>query len=35
MFSYLLVFAAGTLIGSMVMGLWVALVNYRDIRDDL
>jgi predicted MFS family arabinose efflux permease len=34
MLSYLAVFAVGTLIGSLAMGLWVALANYQDFRDD-
>jgi hypothetical protein len=34
MLSYLMVFSAGALLGSMIMGLLVAFVNYRDARDD-
>jgi hypothetical protein len=34
MFSYLTVFLAGALLGSMIMGLWVAFVNFRDGRDN-
>jgi hypothetical protein len=34
MFSYITVFLAGTLLGSMIMGLYVALVNFRDGKDN-
>jgi hypothetical protein len=34
MLSYLLVFSAGALLGTIVMGVIVALVSYRDARDD-
>jgi hypothetical protein len=34
MFSYLVVFSAGALAGSMIMGLYVALTNRKDARED-
>ena len=34
MLSYLLVFTAGALLGSLVMGLYVALVAFKDARND-
>ena len=34
MFSYLTVFLAGALVGSMIMGLFVAFVNFRDANDN-
>ncbi len=34
MLSYLMVFSAGALLGSMFMGIFVALVRFRDARDD-
>jgi hypothetical protein len=33
MFSYITVFLAGALVGSMIMGLFVAFVNFRDAND--
>jgi hypothetical protein len=34
MFSYITVFLAGVLVGSMIMGLIVAFVNFRDAKDN-
>jgi hypothetical protein len=34
MLSYLVVFSAGALVGSLIMGLYVALIAYRDARSD-
>lgn len=34
MLSYFMVFSAGALLGSLIMGLYVALVAYRDARSD-
>jgi hypothetical protein len=34
MFSYITVFLAGALVGSMIMGLFVAFVNFRDAKDN-
>ena len=34
MLSYLMVFSAGALVGSMLMGLYVAFINKKDARDD-
>jgi hypothetical protein len=34
MFSYIMVFLAGALVGSMIMGLFVAFVNFRDAKDN-
>ena len=34
MFSYIMVFLAGALVGSMIMGLFVAFVNFRDANDN-
>jgi hypothetical protein len=34
MLSYFLVFSAGALLGSLVMGLYVALVAFKDARGD-
>lgn len=34
MLFYLMVFSAGALVGSMLMGLYVALINKKDARDD-
>jgi hypothetical protein len=34
MLSYLAVFSAGALVGSLVMGLYVALIAHRDARSD-
>jgi hypothetical protein len=34
MLSYFLVFSAGVLLGSLVMGLYVALVAFKDARGD-
>ena len=34
MFSYILIFMAGALVGSMIMGLFVALVNFKDAQDN-
>jgi hypothetical protein len=33
MISYLVIFSAGVLCGSILMGLYVAFVAYRDARD--
>jgi hypothetical protein len=33
MFSFILIFMAGALVGSMIMGLFVALVNFKDAQD--
>jgi len=35
MFSYIMIFLAGALLGSMLMGLYVAFVNFRDAKDNL
>ena len=34
MFSYVMIFVAGGLFGSMIMGLFVAYVNLKDGKDD-
>ena len=34
MFSYLMFFLAGIGVGTMLMGLYVALVKIRDLMDD-
>jgi hypothetical protein len=34
MLSYFLVFSAGALLGSLIMGVYVAIVAYRDARSD-
>ena len=34
MLSYVAVFVAGALVGSLIMGVYVALVAYRDARGD-
>ena len=34
MFSYIMIFLAGALLGSMMMGLFVAFVNFRDRKDN-
>ncbi len=34
MLSYFMVFSAGALLGSLIMGVYVALVAYRDARSD-
>jgi hypothetical protein len=34
MISYLMIFSAGVLCGSVIMGLFVAFVNFRDARDN-
>jgi len=34
MFSFILIFIAGALVGSMIMGLFVALVNFKDAQDN-
>ena len=34
MFSYLMAFSVGVLVGCMIMGLYVALVNLKNVRDD-
>ena len=34
MFSYIMVFLAGALVGSMIMGLFVAFVNFKDGKDN-
>jgi hypothetical protein len=34
MFSHITVFLAGILAGSMIMGLFVAFVNFRDANDN-
>jgi hypothetical protein len=31
---YLIIFSAGIFLGTMIMGLYVALVNFKDARDD-
>jgi hypothetical protein len=34
MLSYFMMFSAGALVGSLIMGVYVALKNYRDARSD-
>jgi hypothetical protein len=34
MLSYIMIFLAGALLGSMIMGLFVAFVNFRDAGDN-
>ncbi len=34
MLSYLMVFSAGALVGSLIMGLYVAFVAFKDARSD-
>jgi hypothetical protein len=34
MISSIMIFAAGVLCGSIIMGLYVAFVNFRDARDN-
>ena len=34
MLSYLAAFSAGALVGSLIMGLYVALIAYRDAKSD-
>jgi hypothetical protein len=34
MFSYIMIFLAGALLGSMIMGLFVAFVNVKDAKDN-
>jgi hypothetical protein len=34
MFSYIMIFLGGALLGSMIMGIFVAFVNFRDARDN-
>lgn len=34
MISYLMCFAAGVFCGSIIMGLLVAFVNFKDARDN-
>jgi hypothetical protein len=34
MLSYCMVFSAGALLGSLIMGVYVAFVAYRDARSD-
>ncbi len=34
MLSYFMAFAAGALLGSLIMGLYVAFKAYRDARSD-
>ena len=34
MLTYFMVFSAGALVGSLIMGLWVAFAAYRDARSD-
>ena len=34
MFSYIMSFLAGAVFGSMMMGLFVAIVNIRDEKDN-
>jgi hypothetical protein len=34
MLSYLMVFSVGALLGSLVMGLYVAFVGFKDARGD-
>jgi hypothetical protein len=33
MLSYVMIFMAGGLVGSMIMGIFVAIVNLRDAHD--
>jgi hypothetical protein len=33
MFIYSMIFLAGALVGSMIMGLFVAFVNIKDTKD--
>jgi hypothetical protein len=34
MLSYFMVFSVGALVGSLIMGLYVAFIAYRDARSD-
>jgi hypothetical protein len=34
MLSYFLVFSAGAMVGTLITGVFVAFVNYRDARSD-
>lgn len=34
MLSYFMVFSLGALVGSLIMGLYVAFIAYRDARSD-
>jgi hypothetical protein len=34
MLSYIMIFLSGALLGSMIMGLFVAFVNFIDARDN-
>jgi hypothetical protein len=34
MLSYIMIFLAGTLLGSLIMDIFVAFVNFRDARDN-
>lgn len=34
MLSYVMAFSAGALVGSLITGVYVALVAYRDSRSD-
>jgi len=34
MLSYFMVFSVGALVGSLIMGLYVAFTAYRDARSD-
>ncbi len=34
MLSYFMVFSAGALVGSLIMGIYVAFIAYRDARSD-
>jgi cytochrome bd-type quinol oxidase subunit 2 len=34
MFSYFIAFSAGAMVGTLITGVFVAFVNYRDGRSD-
>jgi hypothetical protein len=34
MLLYVVIFSVGALLGSMIMGVFVAFVNFRDARDN-
>ena len=34
MLSYIMIFLVGALLGSMIMGLFVAFVTFKDARDN-
>jgi hypothetical protein len=34
MFSSIMIFLAGALVGSVIMGLFVAFINLRDAKDN-